>query len=192
MKNTPARITNIFESGDDFDTFVLVDLGFTPPIRLTSLPHNVTVAGELYLSDGGLTDYSPPQLTTVLDREVYRITLLDHSDEFRALFDAGAIGIPITVRLGIDAATDPFDGTGLDIVYRGRIDGAQINADFQGEQKAIVIEGSSPFADLDLVNDRQTSREEQRNIATAAGLTDTSMDEVYSASKEVTIGWGKK
>lgn len=183
MKNTPSSITTALVSGLA-EPFLILDMEFTSgTVRLTNLPYDIQVGGNTYIADGGLTELDPPQLTSVLDREVYRIKLVDFNDEYKSHFDAGALGTPVTVRLGIQGNT-----TDLDTVYKGRIDGVSIETNPAEGKKDAIIECASPFAALDRTNNRMTDKNYQRN----RDASDSSMDSVYSAAKEVEIKWGKK
>ena len=188
MKNLPTTISNALASGS-FTTFVLVDLNFSSnPLHLTSLPYGVTVGGTAYTSDGGLEEYSPPSISTVVDREAYRIRIVDNTNALKTRWDTSAgagqiIGTPVTVRLGVNDNT-----TDLDIIYQGRIDGVEQDIDFGDNQKTSIIECSSPFADLSLVSTRLTTPEFQHAINSA----DTCFNDVGVKIDAAERRWGKK
>lgn len=183
MKNTPASITTALVN-DLAQPYLILDMEFTGgTVRLTNLPYDIQVGGNTYVADGGLTDLEPPQLTSILDREVYRIKLVDFNNEYKSHFDNNALGTPATVRLGILGNTTDFD-----TVYKGRIDGVSIETNPAEGTKSATIECSSPFAALDRTNSRMTDKNHQRNI----NPDDSSMDYVYAAAKEVEIKWGKQ
>jgi hypothetical protein len=182
MKNTPTSITTALVS-DLAQPYLILDMEFTSgTVRLTNLPYDIVVGGNTYIADGGLTELEPPQLTSILDREVYRIKLVDFNNIYKAHFDNSALGTPATVRLGITGNTTEFD-----VVYKGRIDGVSIQTNPKEGTKDAIIECSSPFAALDRTNSRMTDKNHQRNI----NPNDSSMDYVYSAAKEVELKWGK-
>lgn len=183
MKNTPTSIKTALIS-DISTPYLLLQMEFSGgTVRLTSLPYDVVVAGNSYFADGGLTQLDPPQLTSVLDREVYKIKLTDFDDEYKGHFDSGALGTVVTVSLGIEGNTTDFD-----TIYKGRIDGTSIETNTNEGTKDAIIECSSPFAALDRTNDRKTDKNTQRNIDS----TDSCMDSVYAAAKSVELKWGKK
>ena len=183
MKNTPSSITTALVQ-DLAQPYLILDMEFTSgTIRLTNLAYDIQVGGNTYVADGGLTELEPPKLTSILDREVYRIKLVDFNNEFKGYFDNQALGTPVTVRLGIEGNT-----TDLDTVYKGRIDGVSIETNPAEGTKDATIECASPFAALDRTNNRMTDKNYQKNIS----ATDTSMDEVYAAAKETEVKWGKK
>jgi hypothetical protein len=182
MKNTPVSIKSALVN-DLAQPYLILDMEFTGnTIRLTNLPYNIVVDNNTYIADGGLTELEPPKLTSILDREVYQIKLVDFNNEFKNYFENNALGSKVTVRLGITGNTDDFD-----IVYRGRIDGTSITTNPSEGSKDAIIECSSPFAALDRTNNRMTDKTYQRNI----NENDSSMDFVYSAAKEVELKWGK-
>lgn len=183
MKDTPSSILTAL-AADLSEPYLLLEIVFSgSTLRLTDLPYNVTVGGNVYTSDGGLTKLSPPQLTSVADREVYRIELIDFNNEFKTHFDAGAVGSDVTVSLGIEGNT-----TDIDIVYKGRIDGATIETNPSEGTKVAVIECSSPFGALDRTNERLTRSDQQKKI----DATDTCFDRVYQSVDNIQIRWGKK
>ena len=188
MKNLPTTISNALES-NSFTTFVLVDINFSSnPLHLTSLPYGVTVGSTNYISDGGLEEYSPPSVSTVVDRETYRIRIVDNSNALKNRWDTAAgtgriIGTPVTVRLGVND-----DTSALDIIYQGRIDGVEQDIDFGDNQKTSIIECSSPFADLSLVSTRLTTQEFQQAIQS----TDTCFNDVGVKIDAAERRWGKK
>ena len=161
-----------------------------------------------YSRNNGLSEYSPPQLTTVLDREVYRLQFTDLSDKFlQDVTIRNSIGGELTVRMGVNpvysdldiettynGVTQPKFFNDLDILYKGRIDGLSVTTDFGSGSKELVMEGSSPFADLDLTIDRETSKRSQDNekLSPTDTLIDTCYNELYDSVKGVEVRWGKK
>jgi len=183
MKNTPSSITSALVT-DVTNPYLILQMEFaTSTVRLTSLPYDIVVGGNTYSANGGLSELEPPRLTSVLDREVYKIKLVDFDDTYKGLFDNNALGTLVTVSLGIEGNL-----TDLDTLYKGRIDGMTIETNPAEGTKDAIIECASPFAALDRTNDRQTDSNTQRNIDS----TDTSMDLVYAAAKTVEIKWGKQ
>jgi len=183
MKNTPSSIITALVSGLS-EPYLLLDMEFASgTVRLTNSAFDIQAGGNTYVADGGLTSIDPPKLTSILDREVYRIKLVDFSNEFKAYFDASALGTSVTVTLGISG-----NYTDLDTVYKGRIDGVSIETNPEEGTKDAIIECSSPFAALERTNNRMTDKNYQRNIDS----TDSSMDLVYATAKDVELKWGKK
>jgi hypothetical protein len=183
MKSTPVSITSVLE-GYVSTPYLIVDLMFTGnPVYLTNTAYDITVNGNDYVSDGGLSKLAPPQLTNIADREVYRIELIDFSNEYKAFFDSGAIGTDVTVRLGIE---DNY--TDLDIIYKGRINALQITTRPEEGAKVATVECSSPFGALDRTSERLTNDQTQKLISS----TDFSFSNIYQNNQQVALGWGKK
>ena len=183
MKNTPQSIKTALV--DDLVTpYLLLSMEFTSgTVRLTNLAYDIVVGGVTYLADGGLTQLEPPRLTSVLDREVYKIKLVDFDNTYKDYFETNALGALVTVSMGIEG-----NFTDLDIFYKGRIDGMSIETSPVNGSKDAMIECASPFAALDRTNDRRTDKNTQRNIDSS----DSCFDQVYAASKAVELKWGKK
>jgi len=182
MKTTPSSILSGLVN-DVATPYLILEMEFASgTIRLTNLGFNVTVGGLLYLADGGLTELSPPQLSSVLDREVYRIKLVDFANEYKSTFENNALGTPVTVSLGLEG-----NYTDLDIVYKGRIDATSIETNPEEGTKEAIIECSSPFGALDRTTDRRTDRKTQKQIDS----TDTCFDNIYANADEIALRWGK-
>lgn len=184
-------------------SFFLVELSGLSRYH-TTLPFNITMSnGITYTSDGGLVGVDPPRLSSVVDREAYKISFADFSYDFRTAFNQGIVGDPLTVRIGFfntsDSAVAGFTGTLVQpgqvftnindtiIVYEGVIDNHSYDIDVPGSSSTCLIEGSSPMAHLDLVKSFFTSRDQMRQVNTS----DSSLDEVYKGSGEISLRWGK-
>jgi len=180
--------------------FYLVQIEFSDgTVRHTSTPHNIDVNGlGLFIADNNLKNIEAPKLSSVVDRETYKITYSDNSQELRTKFDEGIVGTPVTVYIGLyNNSTAPIGGVGvgqpftsladLIIAYKGVIDTHGYSVDVDSEITAL-LECSSPMASLELTKPFYTSRDSMRQV----NATDTSFDDVYSGSKEITLLWGKK
>lgn len=183
MKQTPNSILQGL-AGDLAAPYMILKMELpSVTLFLTDLPYDVVIDGDNYLSDGGLTRFSPPQLTNLADREIYRIELLDFHNELKSDFDNGAVGTDVTVSLGLEGNL-----VDLDILYKGRIDIVKVITDAAEGTKNAVIECSSPFGALDRTNERLSDSQTQKIIDPA----DTCFDNVYNNTDEISIGWGKK
>lgn len=173
-------------------------------LYLTTLQYDVTMSdGHTYLSDGGLIGVDPPRLSNVVDRESYKISISDTNFEYRTFLEQGAVGSLLVVTVGfLNASTeDIIDSAGNAVghyepltdfrdtvtAYKGIIDNHNYNIDFSNNEVSLTIEGSSPLADLDLVRAMYTSKDQARRRNQA----DSSMDEVYKGSGEISLKWGK-
>lgn len=183
MKNTPASILTAL-AGDLMEPYLVLDMEFSlGTVSLTNLPYDITIGATTYTSDGGLTKLSPPQLTSVADREIYRIELVDFSNEYKVHFDNNAVGTVVTVRMGIEG-----NFVDLDIVYKGRIDACQIETNPAEGTKVAIIECSSPFGALDRTTERMSLPKDQKRL----DPTDTTFDRVFQDIEVYTLKWGKK
>lgn len=197
---SPAVVTLL--SQKRVEMFFLVSIA--NDYRFTTLPYDITMSdGLLYLSDGGLLNVEPPRLTTSIDREAYRVSLADTAFNFRPILEAGIVGKPLVVRVGVlnssGASLLDYGGTSIApdqpltnlgdtfLSYKGIIDSHQYSIDFEEGENTLTIEGSSPMADLDLIKTYFTNKEslKQRNPA------DTAFDNIYSGSGEIKFEWGK-
>ena len=183
MKNTPSSIITGLVAGVS-EPYLILDMEFSGgTVRLTDAPYDLSVGGNTYTSDGGLTKFAPPQLTNVADREIYRLELVDFNNEFKGYFDNNAVGTDVTVRLGLLGNT-----TDLDILYKGRIDGVSIETNPAEGTKNAIIECSSPFGALDRTNERISDSYVQKLI----DATDTCFDNIYKNTDSIKIRWDKK
>lgn len=183
---------------DSVEGFTLVELGFDTPLRHTTAPANIVISTiGTFVADNGLLSVEPPRLSTIVDREAYKITYADPNFVFRPYFEDGVVGKYIRVYVGfyntltttLGGAAPGFpltDEADLLKAYEGVIDthGYAITDD----EVTVVIEGSSPMADLDLVKPFITTQNQLKQL----GLTDdTSFDQVYTGSAPINLLWGK-
>jgi len=173
-------------STDMVDFFFLIKLEFSSNYYLTSFTSDIVYDSNTYLASGGLFEYDPPRISSTVDREAYRISVLDFSDAFLAEFKANVVGKPITVKLGLlDANGAPLTGTSDVIdVYKGFVDTPSITNDF--DRKVAVLEGTSPMADLDGSRTFYTSKAGMDQFNTS----DTSFDAIFD-QQEIELRWGK-
>jgi len=186
MREFSSTVQAILDSGN-IKFFYLIDLYFNDSYHLTSYSNDIVYNGTTYVSDGGLFEIDTPKLSSIIDREAYKVVIVDLSDQLLAEVRANIVGKDILVRLGfIDPTTNEPILTTEDIiyVYKGFVDTPEIINNW--ETKLASIEGTSPMADLDMINSFLTSRDSmhQRNN------DDTSFDEIYDSS-ELDLKWGK-
>ena len=179
-------------------SFFLVELSGLSRYH-TTLPFDITMSnGRTYTSDGGLIGVDPPRLSSVVDREAYKISFVDTNYEFRNYFNSGVVGAPLKVYLGFFNTSEEtinsiepdeiFNNINDTItVYEGVIDNHSYEIDFSNSSIICVIEGSSPMAHLDLVKTFSTSRDQMDQYNTS----DTSLDFTYQGSGEIALKWGK-
>ncbi len=189
------------------EVFVLIEILAATPILLTTLSYSITMSGpgyttRTYVSEGPIFSIDAPRMSTIVDREAYKVQLADTDGSLRALFDAGVVGVPVTVRLGFvnngppltDSAGNTI-GTGMAFadyrdtltIYSGAIDNTGIIANFNESSKIATIECSSPVASLDMKNSFFTSKDSMRNRHPG----DSSFDLVHQTSGAAMLLWGK-
>jgi hypothetical protein len=185
MRTFSTTVQQIINSGN-IKFFYLIELNFSNDYYLTSYASDITLGGNTYQSESGLFEIESPKLSTVVDREAYRVVLTDFNDEMSAEFKANVIGKDIHVRIGlIDTNNNPLlNSNDLIEVYKGTVDTPTISIDW--ENKTAVIEGTSPMADLDSVNSFISSKSGMDQKSS----TDTSFDNIFQDS-EATLKWGK-
>ena len=168
-------------------------------IRDTTAAQSITVGTDTYTSLNKLLTIEPPRLSTVVDREVYRIVYADPIFEKRALFEAGLTSTRVTVSMCFINTTDyqlglyapgEFMNSPDDIViaYRGTVDTHGYAIDPNEGTVMAALECASPMAALGLSRPFYTSKEEMRQIST----NDTAFDQVYIGSKRIGYAWGKR
>jgi len=199
MREFSANISTIL-STDDLSVFYLVSIeNETYQLYHANTPYDITVAalGKTFLAENGLSSVEAPRLSSVVDREVYKIRYVDDAYEWRVLFEEGLQGAVVTVYIGFYNTTDiningvspgkPFtDFDDLVVAYKGFVDTQGHSVDTSGEVIA-TIECASPMADLDLSRAYYTSKDSAHQRDSA----DTAYDDVYAGSKSVDLLWGK-
>jgi len=173
-------------STNNIKFFYLIELNFNQNYYLTSYSSDIVYNGNTYQSESGLFEVDSPKFNTVLDREAYKIVLLDFQDEMSAEFKANVVGKPVRVKLGLlDSNNNPLVGSN-DIVdvYNGTVDSPVI--DINWDNKVAILEGASPMSDLDAVNSFISSKAGMDQVSS----TDTSFDFIFEDS-EAEIKWGK-
>jgi hypothetical protein len=162
--------------------------------------------GYEYRSGNTLLSADPPQATTNVDREQYKVSIADpdralienvefldlteSADHSGSQFPRLAIGRLMETRIGFVGV----DGAPLleiedtVLVYKGRIDGAACTVDTNAlGSQTLHLTGSSPMRNLDMRQAIFLSRDFMRK----RNKTDTSCDQVYGGSGKMILKWGK-
>jgi len=163
----------------------------------------ITIPGiGTFGASSGLIEYESPRQSSAVDREVYKITYIDPTFQFRAYFEAGLTGARVTTYLGLFNSTaspvmsggvsippgQPLTGAeDLIIAYSGWVDTQGYTIDPDSGTVIAVLEGSSPMASLDMSKPFRTTKEDMRTV----NLNDTSFDEIYTGVSRVSYAWGK-
>ena len=156
----------------------------------TTLYSEVTIGGITYLPTGRISALDPPQMTSTVDREVYKISLINHDMSMGLKFDNGMVGTPVTVIVGfVDPVTNlPETNAGNTfIVYSGEIDSTSCRIDSSNGESTSSISCTSPMNSLDLTRGFYSSRESIRAI----NGNDSCFDQIYEGAGQVFLYWGK-
>jgi hypothetical protein len=171
------------------EAFYLVDFN---NYKTTNYFSNITLSdGSTYENDGRLMQVDPPQLSTSVDRELYKITFADPDFSFGPLVDTGIVGSPVSVRIGFVNQETKLPYTNIQdtvLVYKGKVDNGAYSISTQDTGEAtFVLTCASPLADLDSVRALYTSRDALRSVSP----NDTSFDQIYEGAGQVELKWGK-
>jgi len=147
--------------------------------------------GETYLSDGRLLQVDSPQLSTTVDRELYKITFADPSFSFGPTVDSSIVGKPVSVRLGFinQSTKQPYTNIAdTFLIYKGKVDnGAYVVKTDEIGEVTFVLTCASPMADLDAVKALYSTRDSLRDISPR----DTSFNQIYEGAGQIELKWGK-
>jgi hypothetical protein len=177
---TETKPINIYASTSHYNDIQLIDGADTNNPKY------------LFIADGTLLAADPPQNSSIVDREQYKIVFSDPEFTRIADLENSLVGRKIECRLGF---IDPLDSKPMVnindtiVTYRGRIDSANrtIKAGGLGES-LISITGSSPMCNLDMKKPFFITREKVREM----DAKDTSCDQVYEGSTNIIVKWGRK
>lgn len=186
MRTFSANVQNLLDQ-DVVEFYFLIKIMLSTPQYYTNYPSDITFDTNTYLANGAVFETDPPKFSTVVDREGYRIVINDVNDIYKGEFESGVVGADIEVRVFFtDASGTPQLNTDdVIFVYKGYVDAPAIKTDW--DTKTIVLEGSSPMADLDKINSFWTTR----SSMDAVNVSDTSFDRVFDGN-EVVLKWGKE
>jgi hypothetical protein len=185
MRTFSSTVESILSSGS-INFFFLIKLSFNSNYYITSYSSDIVYDGNTYSANGGLFEVDSPKFSSVVDREAYRVLVLDNLNAMKTEIDNNVIGKPIEGKLGfIDSNGSPIL-TPADVlsVYKGYVDNPVISNDW--DRKVITFEGTSALADLDMVNSFMTSRDGMDQKSSI----DTSFDQIYESSA-IEVKWGK-
>jgi hypothetical protein len=178
-------------SNPTIEGFYLVDIQ-SGLYRTTSYFRDITLSnGVTYPNDGKLLAVDPPQLSSVVDREIYKISFADPDFTNGPAADYGLVGKTVEVRLGFVNQTTKLpelDISNTILIYSGTVDGTgySINTAEIGSS-VLNVTCSSPMGDLDFRRPLYTTKDSMRSRDPA----DTSCDQIYEGSGQLQLKWGK-
>jgi hypothetical protein len=194
MLTFSAKVTSIIASGKG-EVFLFVHFlnGNGTLYRASTTHFNSFTASNnvTYLADDFIVAIDNPQISTVVDREQYKLTVADYNFFSEAEAKNGMVGMKVEVRLGF---IDPDTGQPLTnvadslVVYKGKIDsvGATINTEERGDS-IFVISCASPMLALDMKKPIFLSKDYIRS----QNPIDSCCDSIYKGSSGITLKWGK-
>lgn len=171
-------------------------------IKHSLTPGGITIGSDVYTGTDDISNtllhIDPPRMSSVVDKESYKLTYADPDFLWRPVFEKGFYSVPIIISLGFYNTTNGTLGgaapgypltSPADIVtvYSGYIDAPSYSTDLNGET-TLLFECSSPMGDLAMTRTLVTSRDNLNQI----DPTDTSFDEIYVGSRGLTLLWGKQ
>ena len=172
------------------ESFLLVEVGAT--YKTTDFYSNITLSnGVTYTNDGSLIKADPPQLSTNVDREQYKLVFQNVNFTAGETFEQTPVGLLVTVRAGfVDPDTSlPYTNIADTVlIYKGRVESSGFSIETSEIGNTVVaISCSSPMADLERTNKLFTSKDALRNI----DPDDTSFEQIYENAGQILLKWGK-
>jgi len=164
----------------------------------TTAPYDITIENKVYKAGDGLVTVEAPRLSSVVDRETYKIVYLDQNFELRTLLEKGLVGAKVTVFVVLFNSLDTIYGSvqpgfpylnsdDIIIAYKGIIDTTGYTLEPSQGKIVVALECSSPMAALDLTRGFYTSREAMQEINPA----DTAFNQINEGSRQVSRLWGR-
>lgn len=179
---------------NEIDFFALVKIVDEDNVNWKTVTshHAIVILSDstVYTADGTLLGLSPPQTSTNVNREQFKIQFADPAFLQTGAADFGLIGHRVTVRLGfLDINGVPYTNI-LDtaLIYSGKVDSTSylIKTEERGDS-ILQIVCSSPMSDLDLKKYIFLSRDFIRG----RNQNDSSCDMIYGGSGTLQLKWGK-
>lgn len=194
MRQLSANVAPLFESGE-VETVIMVNIKDKDGgLVLTSTTYydDITLdSGDYFEANGMLVSADPPQLSTTVDREQYKVTISDPDFLEGGEAENGMTGKKMTVLVGfINPATGtPFTADeDVFCVYKGKVDGAAYRVSVQSLGEALLqITGVSPILSLEARKGIYLSKDAIRR----RNPKDSSCDQLYEGSNALVLKWGK-
>jgi hypothetical protein len=185
MRNFSPNLLNALDQ-TDLNFYILVELFLNNTYRITDAPFNIAFNGNTYLANQTLYSYDPPRTSTYLNKDTYKVGLVDQDHTFQAEARLGVNGRKFNVYAVVEDINNQLllNPSDVIVVYKGFVDRISFTNDMK--DKIGFIEGASPVAKLDMVKPIITSKDDMDLYS----LTDTSYDQIYKDA-EVQVKWGK-
>lgn len=151
----------------------------------------LVVDGVTYLADGTVLRVELPQMSSVVDRQLFKITLSDVTLELGVAAEAVLFGKKVEVRLGFVSQTTGQPDLNLAntlLIYKGYIDSVSYSISTANVGEAIFqVSCASPMGDLDLIRQYYTSQD----YLDKNHPGDTSFEQIFEGSGPISKKWGK-
>ena len=160
-------------------------------LRKTTYPNDLEFNGETFVSDGSIVSVQTPKMTSVVDKQKFKLAMADTYMDFAELTQNGLVGQLVEVWMSF---VNPHTGqpivSPVDVVliYKGTVDAPshQINTS-DGGSTLFNLDCSSPMGDLDRVRTYYASQD----YSDKNHPGDTSYEQIFQGSGPVAIRWGK-
>jgi len=169
------------------ETFFLIKIG---NIKVTSYSSDLTVEGTTYGALGVIYEVDNLQSTSTVDRDLYKIHLVDSDMSLKAAYETNMVGAPVEVRVGfVDQVSGLPELNHTIVVYKGIVESFDYQIETSSDGRIISeIVCSNPMADLDAVNPFYSSKDFIKQL----NPDDSAFDQVYIGSGILNLRWGKK
>lgn len=170
------------------DTFYLVRIG---NLYKTTFYTDVPVSGQNYSADGTIVQVEPPQVSSTVDRQPFKLTFTDSLFDRSSISNTGLIGTPVAVHVGfvnVSTGIPYLDPADLVLIYDGVVDatGYAINTAAIGDS-FLVVTCTSPMSDLDATAPFYGSQDFMDKMFPG----DTSFEQLFEGSGPIDLRWGR-
>lgn len=208
MKKFSPISTALISSGV-YSSYHIVALALpSQTLRFTTTPYDLVVGGVTYLADNQLRSMDQPRLSDAVDRELFKLSFVDHQFTFGPLA-AQMLKSRVSVYGGLFNTTGEVlvDSSSQNIqpgkpinnladmfcLYRGFAD--SVGYTISEEDGAIFhIDCAAPVANLDALRSFYTTQDSLRQRVSVADWTaapDTAFDNIAIGGNTKEILWGK-
>lgn len=206
MKKLSDIVLDYLEDGF-FSSFYLIKISLDSiDIYYSSLPYDVTFEGNLYIANSNLVNINAQKMSTIVDKETFKIKFADPDFIFRPYCDNMSVNGNISVRIGFfNTSNLPIYSTGnlgpfkpstpildpLDMitVYEGYIEKPTYIFS-QNDGILLELECSAPLGALDANNVMYTSTFSLKQRI-PYNVIDTCFDQITLGGKRQEILWGR-
>lgn len=160
-------------------------------MRKTTYPADLEFNGETYINDGAIIGLELPKMTSVVDRQRFKLTFADTYLDFAAIAENSLIGQTVEVWMSfVDLSTNKpiLNPVDVILIYKGAVDAPahQLNTG-DGSTMQFALDCASPMADLD----RTRTYFASQDYADKNYPGDNSYEQIFQGSGPVSLRWGK-